>query len=678
MRLRTILLVILLLILAVPAVGALGLWWIDESVYRRLIAERVEQATGRKLTIDGRLRLALALRPTLAVERVVLANPPWASRPALAELERLELRLDALSLLAGRPEIDRLTLVRPVVHLEVGPDGRPNWEFAPGTPPPAGDAAPEPGGGGILPAVHELAVQAGLVTYRDGRSGAEHALRLDRALVLNLKPHSPTSLDVAGAIDGLPLVVKGQTGPLAAFLAGGSLPVDLAGRIAGIKGELGGTVTSPAEPSVSLAFRLEADDPAALAGPLAGLGTLLPLDLQGRIEGDRRRLELPGLSLASAGGTLTGKGALALDGPRPRVEATLAADRLDLRPVLAGPGRAGGEPGAAGGEPEPLFSKEPLPLAGLIALDGQASLKIRELETGRLPARDLELGATLADGRLQVEPLRLTLEGRPVTGSLGVDAQERPPRLRLELDGRRLELGRLLERLAVTGLLEGEGNLRAALEATGASPHDLARSLAGRVSLLMAGGGLRLAVLERAVGGAGALLATALGGQAHGYTRLRCLALAVPVMDGIARPDLVLDTEPATLIGRGTVDLGRERLDLTLAPRAKLRGADVALPVKVQGPLLRPAFGIDQEGTAVQLGALLGSRIFSPAVADALAGLAAEGGGDCLAIGSDPSRLKAPALPVEALKDPGKALDAAKGALGQAGRSLLEGFLRGR
>lgn len=683
MRLRTILLLILLLILAVPVIGAIGLWWVDESVYRRLIAERVEQATGRKLTIDGPLHLALALRPTLAAQRVTLANAPWASEPDMVALERLEARFDALSLLSGRPEIDRLTLVRPIVRLEVGPDGTPNWQLAPAGPAPASEGQSGGGGGGAaFPTVRELAIVGGLVTWRDARGGPGHELGLDRARILNLEPSSPMSLELDGAIDDLKLAFQGQAGPIQAFLAGEPVPIDLAGEVAGIESEVNGTVASPTSPTASLAFRFRAESLAGLAGRLPApvpLEAMAPLDLAGRLAGDPRRLALTGLSLLVGESRLEGGGAVRLDGPRPRVEADLSAERLSLDPFLGRGGAAAAPPADGGVAPAgPLFPREPLPLAGLRLVDVTASLHVGELLLKGLSLREVELAAQLEQGRLRLEPARLTLDGRPVTGSLAVDTSAERARFRLEARGSRLDLGRLLEHVAVTSLLEGEGSLRATLAAQGVSPHDLARSLAGEASLVMAGGGLRPAALDRLTGGAGALLAAALGRPPGELVQLRCLTLAMPVANGIARPDLALDSELATLVGRGTVDLGREQVDLALSPRAKVASVAVSLPVTARGPLARPAFGIDREGAALRLGSLLGAIALPPGLREAMGELGdGEDGRGCLAAAATAAEPRAPGAS-PAPREPKGAVEAAKGALGRAGQGLLQDLLRGR
>ena len=66
----------------------------------------MKQATGRDLTLKGRIRLGLSLQPTLTVEDVAFANPPGFSRPQMATLERLDLKLALIPLLS-QPRRDR-------------------------------------------------------------------------------------------------------------------------------------------------------------------------------------------------------------------------------------------------------------------------------------------------------------------------------------------------------------------------------------------------------------------------------------------------------------------------------------------------------------------------------------------------------------------------------------------
>jgi len=101
---------------------------IDPNQYKPRIIALVADQTGRTLSLNGPIRIAWSLRPTLSIIDARLANLPGGSRPDMARVERIEARVSLLALLRRRVQIDRLTLVGPNILLEqVG--GQPNWVF---------------------------------------------------------------------------------------------------------------------------------------------------------------------------------------------------------------------------------------------------------------------------------------------------------------------------------------------------------------------------------------------------------------------------------------------------------------------------------------------------------------------------------------------------------------------
>ena len=131
MRPRTLLLLLLVLVLLVPVAGALGVWSIDQGYLRRLIVARVEQATGRTFTVTGPVGIDWSLHPTLTMQQLALANAPWGAEPAMLRVERLTLQVAALSLLSGRPDLERVTVEGADLLLETDPAGTGNWAFQP-------------------------------------------------------------------------------------------------------------------------------------------------------------------------------------------------------------------------------------------------------------------------------------------------------------------------------------------------------------------------------------------------------------------------------------------------------------------------------------------------------------------------------------------------------------------
>src|SRR6185295_10170203 len=77
----------------------------DPNSLKPRVEAAVKQATGRDLTLLGNISLGLSLQPTLVVQGVSLANPPGFSRPQMATLEQLDLRLALIPLLSSRVDI---------------------------------------------------------------------------------------------------------------------------------------------------------------------------------------------------------------------------------------------------------------------------------------------------------------------------------------------------------------------------------------------------------------------------------------------------------------------------------------------------------------------------------------------------------------------------------------------
>ena len=139
-------------VLAVCA-GAVFAVRFDPNSLKPRIEAAVRQATGRDLSLNGPISLKWSLWPTVVLRDVAFANPTGYSRPQMATLDRLELRLAVLPLLRSQFEIARLVLVHPDILLEINAQGHVNWRVTPepGIPPPATGSAPGASG---APASH--------------------------------------------------------------------------------------------------------------------------------------------------------------------------------------------------------------------------------------------------------------------------------------------------------------------------------------------------------------------------------------------------------------------------------------------------------------------------------------------------------------------------------------------
>jgi uncharacterized protein involved in outer membrane biogenesis len=312
--------------------------------------------------------------------------------------------------------------------------------------------------------------------------------------------------------------------------------------------------------------------------------------------------------------------------------------------------------GGRGAAPAPpvdsgkLFSTTPLPFEILHQLDLQVRLRAERVQTAAVELGQLKLVAALEGGRLQVKPLGFRLQGRPVTGELAVDGADEPAGVKLSLGGDDLDIGRLLASLAHGAAVEGRGDIRLQIAGRGQTLHALAATTTGSANVLMGAGALPTELLGQLTGGVRQLLADATGRGSIEAASLHCAALDARAENGLVRLELLVDGAYSTIVGGGTIDLGRELVDLTLTPQARQLNLNVAVPITVRGPLASPDVGLDERDASRRVASLLGAIFFPPAVLGAFVDLGSGRSNACLDLAAHPERL---ATPVAADPDAG-------------------------
>jgi AsmA protein len=146
--------VIVLLVVGAVAVSLL----FDPNDYKDEITAAVQNATGRQLTLDGDLELALFPTIRIAVGSATLSNAPGFGAEPMARIGGAELRVAVLPLLAQRIEVSRARLEGLELNLARDRSGANNWQDLSGGAPQAG--APAGDGEGSAPADLDLGVGA--------------------------------------------------------------------------------------------------------------------------------------------------------------------------------------------------------------------------------------------------------------------------------------------------------------------------------------------------------------------------------------------------------------------------------------------------------------------------------------------------------------------------------------
>ena len=444
-------------ILIVPSV-------IDWNDYKAEIAAEVKKATGRDVTLNGDLSLAILPSPRLSIADAHLSNIPGAAARSMISLKELTVSVKFAPLLHGAIEVASVELVEPVIELEKLANGAVNWSFAPPavaqstakSPPPAlgaglppesppssglpgaakpatGSAAAKKGGSSAGSfRLDRVAIVRGKLIYRDATSGT---VELIEGIDIEGSAQSaigPFTAKGAFVVRGIPLSLQLSTGQ---FAEKGTVPISVTVKApaAGASVALKGTVTD-VETAPRVSVKLEGGGPdlgaliAAVSGGARATGPARPFSVKSSVEANETAVAVNGLTLTVAGTEATGSARVGL-GPVPRIEASLKTPLIDLNRLMAPPAgrdraaapaappanRAGqdGSATTSSGTAVPAAPAAPKGAAPGIprGIEASVSLSAAEIAWKDGRARDAALVANLKDGVLSLDTLSVHMPG---------------------------------------------------------------------------------------------------------------------------------------------------------------------------------------------------------------------------------------------------------------------------
>ena len=120
---------LLLLIVFSIAVG-LFVARLDLNEYKTEVIDLLEDLSGRKVEILGKISLKPAFAPTLKLTEFKISNPAWATEPYLLEADHVFLKLAIAPILTGEIELRRVLLEGIRINLETNAAGQNTWQFA--------------------------------------------------------------------------------------------------------------------------------------------------------------------------------------------------------------------------------------------------------------------------------------------------------------------------------------------------------------------------------------------------------------------------------------------------------------------------------------------------------------------------------------------------------------------
>ncbi|MDZ4251615.1 MAG: AsmA family protein, partial [Sulfuritalea sp.] len=219
---------------------------------------------------------------------------------------------------------------------------------------------------------------------------------------------------------------------------------------------------------------------------------------------------------------------------------------------------------------------------------------------------------SLRDSVLTLDPLDFGVADGQLNAVISLDGRSDPIQAQARIKARKIQLAKLFPTSelgkASIGQLNGDFDLRG----KGSSVRQMLASSAGKVDLVIAGGKVSKLMMEKAGLHLWEILELSLTGDR--LVTLRCAVAGFDVKQGNMRANaLVFDTEVTTIVGTGSIDLGEEKLDLTLNQKTKYT-SPVALrsPIYLRGSFARPTVAVDKGRVAARALGAIGLGLVNP------------------------------------------------------------------
>jgi uncharacterized protein involved in outer membrane biogenesis len=555
-----------------------------------LVQSRASAAIGRKVTI-GHLHIGLGSPLRVVADDVTIDNPPRWQGPPLAHVDHLTLAVRLWPFITHRQLIlPLIALDHPTLRLVQQPDGQDNYSLKLN------------GGGGGHTEIGDLQISQGEI--------AAQLAKLKSDMVID------THTQGSGTASRLLATAHGTYGgaPITGQLTGGAIlslrdtakpwPVDLRLENGTTHVRLVGTLQNPVHLSgADLRLTLAGQD----MGNLQKLtGIPIPTTPPFRITGHLEFAGIDHIKLHDFEGHL---GRSDIEGTidtapgkaRMAVTADLQSHQVDLTDLGGFIGTTPGKPGTPGETPAKraqveqaeakpnLLPNTPLNIPRLEWADVHLRYRGQHIINRSVPLDDLAVTLDVVNGAVDIHPVSFGVGSGRIKGDIALTPEtDKSVRAKADLEFQQVDVSRLMQ---ATHTFQGAGTLNGSgrIEATGGSLAGLLAHGNGEIAMGMAGGDLSALLVDLSGLEFGNALLSALGLPTK--TPVQCLAVALPLKNGVVTlQPLILDTGEAIVHGSGTIDLGQEKLNLSLRTQPKhISIGSLPAPIDVSGTFRKPS-----------------------------------------------------------------------------------------
>jgi len=481
----------------------------------------------------------------------------------------------------------------------------------------------------------QVLIRNSRITYKDGRSTKTYVLTGQTLRSTSKDYDSPLRVEFKGACNDIPLEFEGTLGPIHALAdSKQAWPLDLTIKAAGTTVSVDGSVRDVMNlKDMTVAVHVEGRSIPEVARllPMSDVPDLGPFKIGlGLSDVAPETYKISNLKVAFGDSDLKGSAELSLAQKRPRFTATLSSQNLDLRPVLSQTELISGprEPvGKSKKKHDKILPTDHLPLDVLKYADARLTFNARAFLLPRLAINDLTFNMVLDEGHLMVERLEATIGGGTLDAQIDLNVQGKDAMLQAELQINQLDLDRMLKKLGLEDVAEGEVDIQVDVKSRGNSVAAIMAGLNGKFSFIIGQG----QIYNKYIHILGSIFSQTLPRllnpflEATEYTQTNCIVSGFAVKDGLARSTaLMFDSEDMTVLSKGEVNFTTEELDFSIKPVPKegarkkkikrsISLSTLARQFRLSGTLADPSIEVDTRRASKTFGKGVGAALVGPA-----------------------------------------------------------------
>jgi AsmA protein len=623
--------VAVLTILAVGIAAFLSIpFFLSTDMVRTKITDLVRENTGRELIIDGKAEFSVFPSLAIRLKGAGLSNPAGMSAGPMVHMKELDIGLKLLPLMRKQLEIDHLVLSQPVFDLYVDRRGRNNWSFTQQRH--VGEQLASVSGSrghekkanmGKMPELrdirlNDIRIDNGTFLLRNDATGSKQSIE-EINLAISM-PQLDAQMEATGNFiwRGEKVEFSTAVNSVEMLLAGDGAEFKLEAGSNNLEAKAAGRAFVLPDIQVSANIGAKTRSVRYLAR-LAGAqmpegGGLGPFAITSSIQASPTKISFENASIQLDNMQAEGGAVVSTVSGKPFLQATLAADQLDLNTYLnkkntsTFKAREGDSIGKlinkidAGSPPAKQPASENIDFSALQMLNADLRLSVGSIFYKKIKIDSSALSVSLKDGHMRANLQELQMYGGRAAGNITLDGRGRTPKISTALNVHDVQANPLLKDAIDLGWMSGKAQMMLNIATAGHTSDIMKRNLNGSSSLLFNDGaveGVNIAGMIRNLK-EGNFVGWSGGKGEAARTDFSTLSASFNIKDGIAHnKDLKFIGPLVRITGNGSADIPRKHLDYHVSPRLvasiKGQGGDanmggIDIPVWIKGPWEKPSF----------------------------------------------------------------------------------------